>query len=98
MNSKTRSFLRSLAQPLNPIVMVGKSGLTESVISALDSALTDHELVKVRFQGFKDEIKSLSGKLSEETSSELICITGFTSVFFRQESRNPERKIHLEEK
>ncbi|MDD4082653.1 MAG: YhbY family RNA-binding protein [Sphaerochaetaceae bacterium] len=98
MNSKTRSYLRSLAQPLSPIVMVGKSGLSESVISALDSALTDHELVKVKFQGFKDEIKSLSAKLAEDTDSELICIIGFTSVFFRQEARNPERKIHLEEK
>jgi len=98
MNSKTRSYLRSLAQNLSPIVMVGKSGLSESVVSALDDALTDHELVKVRFQGFKDEIKSLSGKLSEDTKSELICITGFTAVFFRQEDRNPERKIHLEER
>jgi len=98
MNSKTRSYLRSLAQPLSPIVMVGKGGLSESVISTLDNALTDHELVKVRFQGFKDEIKSLSEKLSQETNSELICITGFTSVFFRQEERNPERKIHLEDK
>jgi len=95
MKSKTRSYLRSLSQKEDPIVMIGKSGLTNSVITALDKALTDHELVKVRFQGFKVEIKDLSNNLADQTNSELISITGFTAVFFRQDEHNPGRKIIL---
>ena len=35
-----RRYLRGLANPLKPLVQVGEGGLSESVISALDDALT----------------------------------------------------------
>jgi RNA-binding protein len=41
------------------IVMVGKNGLEERVIAAMDDALGSHELVKVKFQGLQDEIRPL---------------------------------------
>ena len=59
MTSKTRAELRSQAQSLNPVVMVGHEGITDGVVAALDSALTDHELVKVRFQDRKGELFEL---------------------------------------
>ena len=87
MTSKRRAELRSLAQNLNCIVMVGHEGITDGVVGALDSALTDHELVKVRFQDFKEQTKDLSNDLAQKTSSTLVATTGFTAVFYR---RNPE--------
>lgn len=89
MTSKTRAQLRSLAQSLSPVVMVGHEGITEGVIAALDAALTDHELVKVRFQDFKEMVRDLSVQLSNKTSSVLVSTTGFTAVFYR---KNPEKK------
>lgn len=89
MTSKRRSELRSQAQSLSAIVMVGHDGITDGVVSALDSALTDHELVKVRFQDFKEQTKDLSASLAEKTASALVATTGFTAVFYR---RNPEIK------
>lgn len=91
LKSYQRAFLRSRAQDLDPIVYVGKDGLTEGVVNALDNALTAHELVKVRFQNSKDEIDSISRELEASTSSTFIATTGFTSVFFRQDRNDPER-------
>ena len=88
MTSKQRAALRSLAQSLSPVVMVGHDGITEGVIAALDQALTDHELVKVRFQDFKDMAKDLSNELAMKTKSTLVSVTGFTAVFYRI---NPEK-------
>ena len=88
MTSKQRAALRSQAQSLSPVVMVGHDGITEGVIAALDQALTDHELVKVRFQDFKDMAKDLSNELATKTDSTKIAVTGFTAVFYRQ---NPEK-------
>ena len=90
ITSKERAHLRSQAQSLNPIVMVGHDGITEGVITALDAALTDHELVKVRFQDFKDQVKDLSAELSQKTASLLVSTTGFTAVFYR---KNPEKSV-----
>ena len=89
MTSKQRAAFRSQAQSLSPIVMVGHDGITGGVIDALDAALTDHELVKVRFQDFKEMAKDLSNELASKTRSTLVSVTGFTAVFYRI---NPEKR------
>ena len=91
LSSKERAYLRSQAQSLSPVVMVGQQGITSGVIDALDSALTDHELVKVRFQDFKEMTRDLSQELAEKTSGILVSTTGFTAVFYRM---NPEKKAY----
>ena len=88
MTSKFRAQLRSQAQTISPVVMVGHEGITEGVVSALDAALTDHELVKVRFQDFKEMVRDLSTELAGKTRSTLVSTTGFTAVFYR---KNPEK-------
>lgn len=87
MNSKFRAALRSQAQTLSPVVMVGKEGISEGVINALNEALDIHELVKVRFENHKEKVKEFSFSLEQSTSSILVATTGFTSVFYR---KNPE--------
>ena len=91
MTSAQRAFLRSQAQTIGSVVMVGRDGLSENVVSALDDALDCHELVKVRFQAHKDEVQSISRELEERSASALVSVTGFTAVFFR-ESRNPDNR------
>lgn len=39
--------LKARAHHLNPVVMIGQHGLTDSVIKETDAALTAHELIKV---------------------------------------------------
>ena len=95
MKSKDRAFLRSEAQTLSPVVYVGKSGLTEAVIAALDQALDAHELVKVRFQASKDEVDGISRSLEEATESTLIAVTGFTSVFYRRSADPDKRRYRI---
>lgn len=85
--SKTRAALRSRAQSLSPVVMVGHGGLSDGVIEALDKALDDHELVKVRFQDFKEDTKRLAQELEKATSSDLVATTGFTAVFYRKSDK-----------
>jgi len=87
MTSKQRAFFRAQAQTLSPIVMVGHEGVSEAVINALNEALECHELVKVKFQDFKEETKELSIQLESETNSTLIATTGFTAVFYRKSEK-----------
>ncbi|BEV14486.1 ribosome assembly RNA-binding protein YhbY [Herbaspirillum sp. DW155] len=46
-----RSELRAQAHALNPVVMVGESGLSESVMKEIDKSLNAHGLIKVRVFG-----------------------------------------------
>jgi len=88
MNSSVRSFLKAKAQEVKQVVMVGKGGLDQRIIKALDEALASHELVKVKFQAFKDEKRELSEELALKTESDLVTIIGFIATFYRSSDQH----------
>ncbi|MCL4410582.1 MAG: YhbY family RNA-binding protein, partial [Gammaproteobacteria bacterium] len=44
LSNKQKQFLKGLAHPLKPVVLLGANGLTEGVVAEIDSALEHHEL------------------------------------------------------
>lgn len=57
MNSKQISYLRGLAHSLNPVVMIGNNGLTESVLKEIEVNLNAHELIKIKVTGDDRELR-----------------------------------------
>lgn len=55
--------LRGRAHGLMPVVMIGQSGLSEGVLTAIDEALEAHELIKIRML---DNDRSKRAEWSEE--------------------------------
>ncbi len=86
-----RKFLRKKAHELKPVVMLGKNGFTEEVATALDKALDDHELIKMKFVDYKEEKQTLARTASESTNSILVAVIGNIAILYR-ESDNPEKK------
>lgn len=76
--------LKVRAQQLNPSVKLGKAGVTPEFLAELNGALDRNQLVKVRFEGFKDERKPLSKELAEKTESLLVQQVGHTAVYYRK--------------
>ncbi len=87
LNNQQIRKLRGLGQLLNPHLKVGKAGLTEGFIKSVDEALTLNELIKVKFDEFKEEKKTLAPLLAEKTASHLVHRVGNVVVLFR---RNPD--------
>lgn len=48
ITSKQRSFLKSMAHSIDPVVYIGKAGVTDNVIKEIDTCLEIRELVKVK--------------------------------------------------
>lgn len=86
-----RRYLRSIAHHLQPVVHIGKTGLTANVLAEIDRALEQHELIKVRFLDFKEEKKTLSQTIATDTRSELVGMVGHIAMFYRQ-NPDPERR------
>ena len=85
LSEKQKKHLRRLAHPLSPIVMLGNAGLTDGVVSELDRALNDHELVKVSARvGERDARNEALATLASRTSSELVQRIGHVGVFYRR--------------
>ncbi len=83
--SGRRALIRQ-AHGIEPVVMVGKNGITDELIAACDNALNAHELIKVRFQNFKDECRPLSATIAERSESILVQIIGHVAVLYREHS------------
>ena len=83
MNEPTLRELKARSQKLKPVIHVGHEGVTEAVVAALDQALSDHGLVKVRFTDHKSERKQLAADLATRTSSRPILLVGHTVTLYR---------------
>jgi RNA-binding protein len=81
-NSQRRKF-KAAAQLLDPLLKVGKAGLSEGFIRSVDTALAQHELVKIKFSDFKEQKKELAPLLAEKTASHLIMRVGNVVVLHR---------------
>ncbi|MDD5140816.1 MAG: YhbY family RNA-binding protein [Verrucomicrobiales bacterium] len=81
-NSQIRKF-KAAAQQLEPMLKVGKAGLSEGFIRSVDAALAQHELVKIKFSEFKEQKKELAPQLAEKTASHLVIRVGNVMVLHR---------------
>jgi RNA-binding protein len=81
-NSQVRD-LKARAQRMKATMKVGKDGLSAAFISALDEALKHNELIKVKFDEFKEQKKELAPELAKRTNSHLVTRVGNVVVLFR---------------
>ena len=76
--------LKAAAQHLEPFLKIGKAGLSDAFVKALDEALARHELVKIKFTDFKERKKQLAPQLAAMTASQLIMRVGNVAVYHRK--------------
>ena len=62
LTSAERKKLKGRAQRLKPLVKLGKAGMTDAFLKSVDSALTDHELVKGKFDDETDIMQNVAGE------------------------------------
>ena len=94
LTGKQRRHLRALAHDLDPIVLVGKGGLDEGLVAAVDRALTDHELVKVRVgEGAGLDRHEAAEALAAKTRSELAQVIGNIVLLYRPHPEDPEIEL-----
>ncbi|MDB6125588.1 MAG: hypothetical protein JWQ71_4581 [Pedosphaera sp.] len=89
--------LKARAQLLEPMLKVGKAGLSEGFLKSVDEALKLHELVKIKFVDFKEEKKTLAPQLAEKTSSELIMRVGNVAVLYRKKPEGDTGAVEIED-
>lgn len=85
MNSKQISFLRGLGHTLNPVVMIGNNGLTESVLKEIEVSLKSHELIKIKVFGDDRDVRlAMLEEICEKTGAIAVHHIGKQLVVYRQ--------------
>lgn len=75
--------LKSRAQLLQPLVRVGHDGISPQMLKALNDALDQHELVKIKFMALKDQKKVLARAIEVQTESKMVQRVGNTATYYR---------------
>lgn len=95
LSSSQRKYLRQLGHHLDPVVIIGKQGVTDMVVRAVNQALEAHELVKIRFNDFKDEKRALAQEIERRTGSHIAGTIGHVALLYKQQPDEDKRKIYF---
>jgi RNA-binding protein len=96
LTSSQRKRLRGLAHSLEPLVHVGKGGVTDELAAQLDRALDAHELVKVRFLEGKEEKRELVAELCRRTGAAEAGTVGHVAILYRGHADPEKRRVALD--
>ena len=91
-----RRHLRKLAHALKPVVHVGTAGISPPILDALERALADHELVKVRLHE-PDDKKALARSLAERSGAALCGLVGHTAILYLAHPEEPRIELPVRE-
>jgi RNA-binding protein len=93
LTGKQKRFLRGLGHSLKPVVMVGKSDVSESILHETDLALGHHELIKIKLlEGCLTDRKDAAEYFASSLKADIAQILGRTFLLYRK-SEDP--KIEL---
>lgn len=91
MTSKERAAWRAKANSLEPIIQIGKEGITDNLITQIDDTLDVRELIKIRvhLETAPESPKQFAPKLAEALQAEVIQVIGGVIVLYRK--ADPDR-------
>lgn len=85
ITSKQRKYLKSLGHSLEPIIQIGKSGITENLIKQIDETLETRELIKVKILNNNTlDANEVANDLSEQLRAEFVQSIGNKFVIYRE--------------
>lgn len=94
LTGKQRRHLRALGHELKPIVQIGRGGIDDGLVAAVDQALADHELVKVRLgEAAELDRHGAADALAQRTRSEVAQVLGNTLLLYRADPDDPEIRL-----
>ncbi len=89
MTSKERAYLKSLANKVPALYQIGKDGIGENMVEAINNALEARELIKVHvLENTLDDPKALAAELAERTGAQVVQVIGRKAIIYRRSKKN----------
>lgn len=94
LTGKQRSFLKGIANSLDPIFQIGKNGITDNFIKQVDEALEAREIIKIKvLNNSLLDAKEVANTIAEESNAEFVQSIGNKFVLYKESKEN--KKIQL---
>ena len=96
ITGKQRAYLRKIGHDMQPILQIGKEGLSDTVIVAVDEALEKREIIKVSIlETAMLDTRATCDELAKRLLAEPVQAIGNKLILYRKSSNEKNRKIEL---
>jgi len=95
LKGSQRKYLRGVAHGFKPLVQIGKEGLSENVVRAIDTALEARELIKVKIVAERDEREQFVPLIEARANCECVGTVGRMAILYREHPDPEKRKIAI---
>ena len=97
LTSKQRAILRGKANTMDPVFIVGKGEIDETMIQGVKDCLDARELIKLKvLESSMYNAREASVKLAEATGADCVQVIGSKFVLYRESHSKPrEKRIQL---
>lgn len=90
LTSKQRAYLRSLANSIDTILMVGKGGLSDQIYKTADEAITARELIKGKvLETCELSVREVADNIASEINADVVQVIGTKFVLYRKNEDEP---------
>lgn len=90
LTSKQRAYLRSLANSIDTILMVGKGGLSDQIYKTADDAITARELIKGKvLETCEMSVREVADTIANEINADVVQVIGTKFVLYRKNEDEP---------
>lgn len=94
LTSKQRAQLRGIANSMETIFQIGKSGIGEALIKQVDEALTKRELIKLRvLENSETTARESADTIAAAVGADVVQVIGTRFVLYRENKKLKERII-----
>ncbi len=84
LTGKQRSYLRGLANQIDAIFQIGKSGINDNLVRQVDEALEARELIKIHvLESAEGDVRELCEALCERTGADPVQVIGRRFSIYR---------------
>ena len=96
ITTKQRAFLRGLGNALDPVMQIGKDGITDNVLNGVNLLLEARELVKFKMlRNCDEDAKTLANEIARRVGADVVQVIGNIFILYRRSTRKDFKHIQL---
>ncbi|MBE7082815.1 MAG: ribosome assembly RNA-binding protein YhbY [Clostridiales bacterium] len=96
ITTKQRAFLRSMANGLDPVMQIGKEGITDGTIKTANDLFEAREIFKINVLKNCDlTAREVAGELAKLTNCEIVQCIGYKVTLYKRSSKKDIKHIVL---
>ena len=96
ITTKQRAFLRGLGNALDPVMQIGKEGVSDNVLTSINLLLEARELVKIKLLKNSDEdVKETANDIARKLDGDVVQVIGNIFILYKKSTRKNFKHIEL---